>query len=123
MENKKTYSKESIGKIINILIKINDSSIEEVAERLGIFNILMLNYAKGFLLPKEEYIDKICEMFIIKKDLFYHFVSYYDSIDNYNDIDKFKLTILYILESTLNNNQLISKNKFSFLDEEKNKVK
>lgn len=123
MENKEKNSKKAIGKIIDILIKINDSSIEKVAEELGIFNIIMLNYVKGLSMPKEEHIDKVCEMFGMEKDLFYYFVSYYDSTNNYEDDDRFKLTISYILELTFNNRPLKKKGEDSFLDDGKDEVK
>ncbi len=118
MENEKLYSKQAIGIIIDILIKINNSSIEEVAKRLGVLNIQVLNYIKGVKEPKKEHISIICEMFDINEDLFYYFVYYYDSIDIYEDTDRFKLTISYILELMFNNKELKQKNKFSFLDEE-----
>lgn len=118
MEKEKGYSKQAIGKIIDILIKINNSTIEEVAQRLGLLNTQVLNYVKGVKEPKKKHISMICKMFDIEEDVFYYFVSYYDSINIYEDIVRFKLTISYILELTFNNKELKQKNKFPFLDEE-----
>lgn len=114
--------KKATGKIIDILIKINDSSIEYVAEKTRIHKLILLFITEGKLEPKEDYVSKICELFHIEEKLFYMFVDYYDSIDYYDDLDRYKLTISYILELTFNNKALTLKDKFSFLDEEETKI-
>lgn len=109
---------KSSGIIIDILIKINNLKLEDVANEIGIHKTILLCITEGKLVPSKEIINKICILTNIDESMFDCMVSYYDSIRNmYDDNTTYKFTIYYLLELTLNK-ELSIKNNFSLFKQE-----
>lgn len=109
---------KSSGIIVDILIKINNLKLEDVAEKIGIHKTILLCVTEGKLVPSKEIINKICMLTNIDKSMFDYMVSYYDSIkDLYDDNTTYKFTIYYLLELTLTK-ELYPKSNFSSSKEE-----
>lgn len=110
-------SNVGIGKVIDILMKINDKNIEYVACKTGKLPLLIVNIINGKLAADEKFIESVCNLFDIDQETFYYLVRYYNSLDiTLPKVVKHKLLLSYSLELLFDfENEKIS-SKFNFAE-------
>ena len=97
MEN--NVNNVAIGKIVDILIKINDLQEVDVATSINMHKLFLSQIRTGKMTMPEEKIEEFCVSLKIKKEDFMYFVDYYVALDKtYSDLEKYQNTMRYILE-------------------------
>lgn len=108
-----------IGKMIDILMKINDKNIEYLAYKTKKLPILVINIINGKLSADEKFIESVCNLFDIDQETFYYLVSYYNSLDiTLPKVVKHKLLLSYSLELLFDLEKEKISSKFNFKEYE-----
>lgn len=108
-----------IGKMIDILMKINDKNIEYLAYKTEKLPILVINIINGKLATDEKFIESVCNLFNVDQETFYYLVRYYNSLDiTLPKVVKHKLLLSYSLELLFDFEKEKISSKFNFKEYE-----